>query len=156
LHAGDFTFSQATGLNTYEGEQGPFLQHIEARYLLITGLNNYGGACYGLAEIKIEAEEVIISDVEDVAQFDCVEVTVYPNPFADQLTLQFDPVCSGQMQYSLYDISGKIVFHQAAALHSGQSKSIELGRDLPAGTYQLRLVYGGRTIQRSIVKMNRT
>src|SRR5688572_26384961 len=61
LHAGDFTFSQASGLSTYEGEEGPHLDNVEGRYLLITGLNNYGGECYGLSEMRIEGEEVIIS-----------------------------------------------------------------------------------------------
>ena len=85
-HAGDFTFAQGSGLSIYEGEQGPDLEGIEARYLIITGLSNYGGSCYGLSEIKIEGTEVIISDVDDLASFDCIDVSLYPNPFTDRIT----------------------------------------------------------------------
>jgi hypothetical protein len=37
----------------YEGVWGPDLGGINARYLLLTALNNYGGGCYGLSEIKV-------------------------------------------------------------------------------------------------------
>lgn len=156
IEAGVFTFGQASGLSTYEGEQGPHLSNIEAQYLLITGLNNYGGDCYGFSEVKISAEEVIISDVEDPIQLQCVAVSIYPNPFADKVTLVLDPGCSGELRYTVYDGLGKTILHQTASLVNGQNKSIELGQDLPAGTYRLYLEYGGQSVQRSIVKMNRT
>jgi hypothetical protein len=154
--AGQFTFAQASGQSTYEGTPGPHLNDIEARYLLITGINNYGGECFGFSEIKISAEEVIISDVEPVDQLECVDVTVYPNPFADKMTLTLTPGCSGELRYILYDGLGKIVLNQTASLISGQNKSIDVGQDLPAGTYNLYLQYGGKSTQRSVVKVNRT
>ena len=156
VEAGVFTFGQASGLSTYEGEQGPHLNNIEAQYLLITGLNNYGGDCYGFSEVKISAEEVIISDVEDPIQLECVAVSVYPNPFADKVTLDLDPGCSGELRYTVYDGLGKTLLFQTASLVNGQKKSIEIGHDLPAGTYRLYLESGGQSVQRSIVKMNRT
>lgn len=154
--AGVFTFPQASGLNTYEGEDGPFLNDIEARYLLITGINNYGGDCYGLSEIRISAEEVIISDVDDPVDLACVTANLYPNPFTDQVTLSLNPGCSGELRYILYDGLGKMVLNQTASLMQGQDKTIQIGGDLPAGTYNLYLEYGGKAIQRNIVKMNRS
>lgn len=156
LTAGDFTFPQAPGLSTYEGEQGPHLNAIQARYLLITGLNNYGGECYGISEVKIDAEEVIISDVEEPAVLACVGVSVYPNPFAEKVTLALTPGCSGDIRYSLYDQEGRMILSQSASLVQGQNKSFDLGRDLPSGAYTLRVSFGDKVVQRTLVKVERS
>ena len=155
--AGQFTFEQANGLSTYEGFDGPDLNGIEAQYLLITGLSNFGSNdCFGLGEIKISAEEVVVSGVEDISQLDCIGVTVYPNPFADKVTLLVSPECSGDLRLTVYDALGKVLEFQTAHLISAQRQSIELGEKLPAGTYMLKLENGGKSIQRSIVKINKT
>jgi Secretion system C-terminal sorting domain/F5/8 type C domain len=156
LTAGDFTFPQASGLSTYEGAEGPHLNDIEARYLLITALNNYGGECFGLSEMKVNGEEVFISDVEDIATLECVDISIYPNPFAEKMTLGLAAGCSGDLRYTIYDGSGKMIFAATANLVQGQNKTIEIGADLPAGTYRLYLEYGGKAVQRNIVKMNRS
>jgi hypothetical protein len=155
--AGIFSFPQANGLSTYEGADGPDLNGIEARYLLITGINNYGNNdCFGLGEIKISAERVILSDVEEVSKLDCIDISVYPNPFTDKVTLLLTPGCSGDLRITIFDALGKVVDHQKASLVTGQQKSMDLGQDLPAGTYILQLENGGKSMQRSIVKMNKT
>lgn len=154
--AGDYTFPQASGLSTYEGAEGPDLNEIEARYLLITALSNYGGACYGLSEMNVVGEEVIISAVEDINELTCVGVTLYPNPFADQLTLGLAPECSGELRANVYDANGKMLAFEITALVTGQQKSLEIGRDLPAGAYTLILEFNGKVVRRTIVKMNRT
>lgn len=152
--AGQYTFSQASGLNTYEGFEGPDLQDIEARYLLITAINNYGGNCYGLSELRIHAEEVIISATEDVVTLECVDVTLFPNPFVNEVTVVLSPGCSGDVRYTLYDLNGKALWNRTANLVSGQPQSVTFGRDLPAGAYRLRMEQGGKAIQRNLVKAN--
>ncbi len=154
--AGDFTFPQASGLSTYEGAEGPFLGDVEGRYLLITALTNYGGECYGLSEMRVTGEEVIISDVEDVTTLECVDVKIFPNPFASEMTLDLSSGCSGDLRIIVYDGMGQMISSEKANLVNGQQKSLQIGRDLPAGAYSLYLEYGGKSIQRSIIKMNRT
>lgn len=156
LPAGEFTFPQASGLSTYEGDAGPNLNDIEARYLLITALNNYGGQCYGLSEFRVNGEEVIVSDVDDLTRLDCVDVTLYPNPFAEKMTLLLAPGCSGDLHYLLYDILGHEIKADKASLIAGQEKTIEVGNDLPAGSYVLTIKFGGKSIQKSLVKMGKT
>ena len=157
LAAGDFTFSQASGLSTYEGEEGPFLNEIEARYLLITAINNYGGSCFGLSEMKVAGEEVeIISDVEDVTNLECVNVSLYPNPFAEKMTMVLTPGCSGDLRVTVYDAAGRLISNETTSLITGQEKSMELGKDLPSGSYRLNLEYGGKSVQRTLIKMNRS
>jgi len=153
-HAGDFTLPQASGLSTYEGAEGPNLNDIEARYLLITALTNYGGECYGLSEMNVLGEEVIISDVEEVLE--CVDVTIYPNPFADQMTMVLSPGCSGDLLMIIYDAKGQMISSEKSSLVNGQQKSLTIGQDLPAGAYNVYLEYGGKAVQRKIVKMNRS
>ncbi len=157
LAAGDFTFSQASGLSTYEGEEGPFLNEIEAQYLLITAINNYGGSCFGLSEMKVAGEEVeIISDVEDVTNLECVNVSLYPNPFAEKMTMVLTPGCSGDLRVTVYDAAGRMISNEVTSLITGQEKSMELGKDLPSGSYRLNLEYGGQSVQRTLIKMNRS
>ena len=155
-HAGDFILPLASGLSTYEGAEGPNLNEIEARYLLITALSNYGGECYGLSEMNVLGEEVIISDVENAEELACVNVTIYPNPFADQMTMTLSPGCSGDLRIIVYDAKGQMISSEKASLINGQEKSLTIGHDLPAGAYNVYLEYGGKAVQRKIVKMNRT
>lgn len=48
-----FTLPRAMGISTYEGYMGIDLNGVATRYILLTGLSNYGGACYSLSEIRI-------------------------------------------------------------------------------------------------------
>ncbi len=154
--AGTYTFPQASGLSTYEGAAGPDLAGVEGRYLLITAINNYGGTCYGLSEFRVNGEEVVVTDVNDLAKLECIDISLYPNPFAEKMNLVLAPGCSGELQYTLYDALGHRVKAEKASLISGQEKEIEIGRDLPAGTYMLNIEFGGKTVNKSIVKMSKT
>ena len=155
-HAGDFVLAQGSGLSTYEGDQGPNLNDIEARYLLITALTNYGGECYGLSEMNVVGEEVIISAVEDPTTLACVEINLYPNPFATEVTLGLYSECDGNMNIMIYDGGGKLLSTQTTQLVKGQETQLQIGSDLPSGAYALFLEYGGKTVRRNIVKMNRS
>jgi len=153
VHAGDFIFPQASGQSTYEGAEGPHLNNVEARFLLLTALTNYGGECYGLGEMNIAAEEVIISDVDDILTLDCVDVTLYPNPFADKLTMNFVSECKGDFYYRLYDALGHEVMSDKINLQSGQNVNLEIGQHLSPGSYVLQFESEGNFIQKSIVKV---
>lgn len=51
---GTFSFAVATGGSDYQGEEGPDFGGIQARYLIITAINNHAAdACSGLGELKI-------------------------------------------------------------------------------------------------------
>ena len=51
------TFPKAPGSGFYEGFTGPDLGGVSARYLLLTAINNHGGGCYGLSEIRIYTQD---------------------------------------------------------------------------------------------------
>lgn len=60
---GQFTFSQATGKNDYEGTEELNFNGTKAKYVLLTPTSNYGGSCYGLSEIKIRARDLCQSSI---------------------------------------------------------------------------------------------
>ena len=53
---GNEVIPQAPGTSFYEGVDGPDFDGITARYVLLTGITNHGGDCYGLSEIRIYTE----------------------------------------------------------------------------------------------------
>jgi len=68
---GEMTFPQARGDAIYAGFPGPDLSAVEARYVLLTAVSNYGDSdCAGLTEVKFNlmpAEVAILPDslIED-------------------------------------------------------------------------------------------
>ena len=64
-HWGDMEFPKGTGHAIYSGFQGPDLQNIRARYVVITSLSNYGDRqCAGIAEIKFN----LLPDFEELEE----------------------------------------------------------------------------------------
>jgi|GEM_PF-3586567 len=59
---GAFLFPQGTGDSRYEGVDVMSFDSINARYVLITGVDNYGGNCFGLSEVRIRARDRCLDD----------------------------------------------------------------------------------------------
>ena len=59
---GEYSFPQASGESTYEGVQVMSFDSAMARYVLITAIDNYGGDCYGISEIRIRARDLCRDD----------------------------------------------------------------------------------------------
>ena len=58
ITADTVTIPRAPVSGFYEGHMSIDLGGVTARYLLLTGLTNYGGFCYGLSEIKVYTTDV--------------------------------------------------------------------------------------------------
>ncbi len=52
-----FTFGRGNGSSYYKGFLGPDLGGISARHILLTAVDNYGGGCYGLSELRMYTED---------------------------------------------------------------------------------------------------
>lgn len=153
---GEYTFERAPGLTTYEGFEGPDLGGAEGRFLLLTALSNYGGTCYGLSEMRVAGEEVMISATQEPDRLDCIALTLFPNPFVDEIVLGLSPDCAGRLRVGLYDEQGRQVDAHNVGLTAGQAISLRLGAALPAGTYLLTLDLEGQHLRRTLVKMSRS
>lgn len=57
VELGQYTLEQATGKSIYEGSVGPDFQGRNAQFVLITAVNNYGGSCFGLSEVRLNIGE---------------------------------------------------------------------------------------------------
>jgi F5/8 type C domain-containing protein len=59
---GQFLFPQGSGDSRYEGVDAMNFDSTNARYVLITGIDNYGGSCFGLSEVRIRARDLCPQD----------------------------------------------------------------------------------------------
>ena len=137
---GEFQIPMADGTSTYEGLDLYDFAGTNAQYVLITGLTNHGGSCFGLSEIRIDVtDEIVISDNEPVRPA-CLSARIFPNPVNATSKAIISDICStAPIHYSIQDISGKV-------LKSGEitplSNEEELDLNLlpmVAGTYILSL-----------------
>ena len=75
---GFYTFTEASGSNVYTGFEGPNFGDINARYILITALNNHGNSCYGIAECKFNIGEDVNIGIQEIKEDN--RLSVSPNP----------------------------------------------------------------------------
>lgn len=57
------TMDEANASGFYEGQTGPQLGGITARYVILTFSSNHGGSCYGFAEMRIGLYEDPCDDI---------------------------------------------------------------------------------------------
>lgn len=144
---GTYTINQATGFNRYEGEYVTDFNNVKAKFVLITGISNYGGACYGLSEVKINVDNTV-----DVKEHDCLEATVYPNPFGSQLNLRINANCvSNIISYSIIDAMGRIILENNT-INTGETKEILSGKSINPGIYFVTLYNGQKTSKIKVIK----
>lgn len=129
---GTFTLNEAPGSDSYMGDIGPFFDGIDCRYLLVSIDSNYGGDCYGLAELKIEVEPGSVSVQEP--EVSAVDFGLYPNPTRDRLTVQLEDFNGAQIR--ILDLSGSLI---ETARPESPSTHFSL-EHLPAGMYLVQVV----------------
>jgi hypothetical protein len=148
---GDFTLPQATGLSTYEGTEGPDFDGVSARFELLTPTSNYGGSCYGISEIRINIDENL-SVIDEAIGFN---VLAYPNPFSDELNVQFKTLHPGEdIRFSFFDILGRQVFSKTInnTTNTATIQFINSELHLVTGIYLLKIVQNGEEQTVKIVK----
>lgn len=61
---GTFTASPASGMDTYEGEGFAITQSFNSKYLLLRLLDNHGGSCTGISELRIGVDDETCEDFQ--------------------------------------------------------------------------------------------
>lgn len=146
------TLSQASGLPTYEGEAGPDFAGIDARYILITGIQNYGGDCMALSEVRFEAQpkNVETSIVENVTG--CASLDIFPNPAKSATRVYINSTCKGEMSYAIYDLAGRRLVNTDVQDVNVQEGQIDLSVDnLTSGEYIFELTIGEDVARKKLV-----
>jgi hypothetical protein len=152
---GEFRLPMADATPTYEGIDLFDFDGTVAQYVLITGLTNHGGNCYGLSEIRIDvADEVVVADREPVKPA-CMTARVFPNPLNAASKAIISDLCSfAPITYSIEDVSGRTI-------QSGQltptAREVEVNLEasaLTAGSYILSLQQLGAVRRLKIIKVD--
>jgi hypothetical protein len=152
---GVFQFEQADGSSTYEGFAGPDLDGIEAKYLLITALSNWGGFCYGFSEVRIEVLGVTTGVSETSIANNCLSVNIFPNPVSDRSKASIKANCSSsEINYAVQDITGRTLY-SGALQPLGNEVELNLNfADLTAGSYILHLQQDGIKVKQKLIRID--
>lgn len=97
---------------------------------------------------RYEYSNSIMTDCDDVGT-----IAIFPNPFQDEITVQFSDVSEEEIYFSLYDISGAKISEEHRVIQQAEEK-INLST-LPKGVYYLFISNGkGKISQREKIIKN--
>lgn len=136
--AGEYIFEQAPDTGFYEGDEGPDLSGISARYLLITALSNYGGDCVGLSEFKVEVLGIVSSNKEQILD---ITLNISPNPCNEFFNFEIGDYDSKGLQYRVTNALGQSI--ESGAITNNTSKTINT-KAWSEGTYILSILEGNK------------
>lgn len=144
------TLTEAEASSFYQGEEGPNFGGLNARYVLITSLSNYGHpTCHGLSEVRFQAT-IATTSTNTLEEELANNIEVSPNPFSDQTIITLSDIQSGKYNYSVVDITGKQVLQGTVEISSDHvSLPINMG-EFTAGAYIFRLQYGALTLSKQL------
>ena len=96
-------------------------------------------------ETLIMIDSDLISAV--IAHEDKTEIKVYPNPFTDRLHFDFKVKQNENVQLSIYDLNGRLIFHQTVNCSDGSHSltwdgADEKGTSIEPGYYFYKLIIG--------------
>jgi len=154
---GNINLAKATGKSIYEGQAGPDLQGIVARYLLITVIANQGGSCAGFSEIRIEAEaSASTSQLTTLANWNDpsspLQAQVFPNPFTTASTLTIQSADDRPIHYQIVDVLGRAV--DQGQLAGGAEQTVNLGgSNWKTGLYQILISQGDYRTRLPLLKI---
>lgn len=125
----------------YEGVPGPDLSGVNARFILITGVSNHGGACFGLGEVKFNTSGVT-SSTEELASLD-VSINAFPNPFTNSFELKIESKEQNEIyDLDVLDMQGKSILK--SKIQSGSSRNIKTS-EWSSGSYLLKISKEGES-----------
>ncbi|MEM6725824.1 MAG: discoidin domain-containing protein [Bacteroidota bacterium] len=128
IELGTYDWPQGNGQAIYGGFEGFDFQGNQARYILITANTNWGGPCYGLAEVKFNLlffdlpsdPSTNVDDPEVVS--DGLLMTVFPNPASQSAQVLLDTPSSGSGQLRIVNLMGQTVFDRRIGIFSGTNE----------------------------------
>lgn len=130
---GQETATIVTPSGYYTGNEGPDLNGLEARFLLITAVSNHGGDCVGFSEIRIQTEG-LATDVFEVGELEG-KITAQPSIFAENTVILLEDILPGEYQYTLTGLSGNVVSHNKINIIQEKEQIPLNGNNLPQGMY---------------------
>lgn len=81
-----------------------------------------------------------------------LNLKLFPNPFSEQLTLNFNAELSGDAQLEMIDVLGRSLYSTQLEINTGANQLQLPNLDISPGTYTLRLVMDGAYLTQQVVK----
>lgn len=109
---------------------------------------------YRIVGYDLNGESINSSTIAITTGFMSDHIAVSPNPFGDQLTVEYFLEQAHEVTLEIMDITGKQVFRGQVEREAGLQQWVldsEIS-DLQAGAYIVRLNVGGRSVQSKVVK----
>lgn len=82
-----------------------------------------------------------------------VVIGAYPNPFSEEITIQYDVKVAGDVVLEVLDVSGKTVKRNVFAAQAGLNYIRINGQELSTGTYALVLKDANERITRKVIRL---
>ncbi len=140
---GTFNFEQANGQPIYEGFAGPDFDEAQAQYVLITAINNFGGQCFGLSEVRFGvAGPVVATEEPELKDNWCLNVLTYPNPFVERTNIEITNNCDEAVYFSVKNALGATILPEQKVDNSSPIALNFEELQLPAGIYFLAVRRG--------------
>ncbi|MEM1042330.1 MAG: S8 family peptidase [Bacteroidota bacterium] len=139
---GIYTYTLSVGQMTGSFLARAVVEDSESFTITVTG-SAIGDAPAWLAkDIAVEEEDAAASRSATVPAE--LGLAAYPNPFAGSTMIQVDLAASAEVQLVVYDVLGREVARLASGtMDAGQHTVVFNGRDLPSGSYVVRVTAGG-------------
>lgn len=130
-----FDFQKVATLETLENQDE--YQMLDASSL------SYEGYYYRLKAIAIDntAKYICETIFSKGVQKEQQSITLFPNPTANQLNLQFYNKTVGQegLRVTIIDVLGQVIYSQTKVIHNNQNRLVISTEDLPSGLYFIRI-----------------
>jgi hypothetical protein len=135
------------GDNTFSTEIAPYHEYKTSGYFTVALHVTTPCGPESVYSLKIEFHVIGIGENQKPGLFNC-----FPNPFTDQLTIQYELTEQSDIQILLISVSGmeKIRLNKGKQSPGVYDISLPL-KDLPAGVYILKIIYGDKVETRKVV-----
>lgn len=94
----------------------------------------------GLWQVPLYSSVVGFGE-EEIVNAESVEISVYPNPFNDDVNINYEIKEAGPVEISITDLQGRVVFNESKSFLESGVYSLDLGNsfaELKAGMYILK------------------
>ncbi len=131
----------------------------------VAATNALNGSVYSYQDASLQATAYYRIQMKDkignvsyspVFSGGCSEITrpmlVYPNPAHNSATVSFAVRQNGSAVVLLYSLHGQLLFSRKAAVSIGTNNIVIPVANLAAGTYGVKLILNGQTLESKLVK----
>jgi len=140
--------ARARGDEAYTGEVFDDFEAFEAKFVLLTILDNYGDRCAGLSEVKFSLGEMTTATADGYL---VNQIVASPNPADASFNVDLSTFQATVYGYRLVDILGRVHTYDDISNRGTVSEITIVTAEMPQGQYALQLETDQGTIAKPIV-----